>query len=382
MRLSLEMEMRRQAQEELLRAQGELTLATERAQRANAEKSLYLGKMSHELRLPLSSAAGLADMLAAQGNLEGKALEWALAIGQCAGHMLSVVSSILDMSKIEAGKMQLLRNGGGYLLRWSVEDSGQGLDAASMKALFAEFGSGFSQGGTGLGLAIVKSFSEMMGGRAWAESEPGRGGAFYFEARVKEAAGKREEPQDSAGETWLRGKRVILAEDDDISALVSLDAMERAGASARRASSGAQALALWSQAGADLVLLDMRMPGMDGPESARLLRERGAACPILALTANAFDEDRKICMESGMEVFDKACCGFGDRGSGGQGPPAGRLSSWQAYFACSRALGRRFFPAAICSEAAWANFLASSRLAALPTWMAPAIPMALWGSQA
>ena len=379
MRLSSEMELRRQAQEELMRAQEQLTLATERAQRANAEKSLYLAKMSHELRLPLSSAAGLADMLASQGNLEGKALEWALAIGQCAGHMLSVVSSILDMSKIEAGKMQLngqtfevcglgrealdicaplarasgvelrweeaagpllpamegdaqkikqclinlLNNAikaspkgaqvkaraeafeehGGYLLRWSVADSGPGLDAASMQALFAEFGSGFAQGGTGLGLAIVKSFSEMMGGRAWAESEPGRGSVFYFEARAKAAEARCEASKEPAGEPWLRGKRVILAEDDDISALVALDALGSAGASAERACSGAQALELWSAGGADLVLLDMRMPGMDGPECARLLRARGADCPILALTANAFDEDRKICLESGMDGF-------------------------------------------------------------------------------
>ncbi|MBS3936566.1 MAG: response regulator [Sulfuritalea sp.] len=203
-------------------------------------------------------------------------------------------------------------------VRFEVIDTGIGIAPEILERLFTSFEQADNSmtrkyGGTGLGLAISKRLVQLMGGEIGAESTPGAGSVFWFTVRLA-----RREPgailatpsfKETEAEARLRrdhpGARILLAEDEPVSREVACLQLEAAGLAVDLAEDGQQALELARRNPYDLILMDMQMPNLNGIDATRAIRNMGAdslnrATPILAMTANAFDEDRRTCIDAGM----------------------------------------------------------------------------------
>ncbi len=202
------------------------------------------------------------------------------------------------------------------LVRFEVEDSGIGIAPDVLARLFSPFEQADNSttrkyGGTGLGLAITRHLAELMGGEAGVDSEPGRGSTFWLTVRlgrpVAEDASPAGQPaaQPAPGERAADagGVRILLVEDEPLNREVATELIrEIAGLPLDIAVDGEQALAKVQQARYDLILMDLLMPGIDGLEVTRRIRQLPGytTTPIVAMTANAFAEDRQRCLAAGM----------------------------------------------------------------------------------
>jgi PAS domain S-box-containing protein len=388
-RMAEELDAHRHHLEELVgRRTAELDQALAAAETASRAKSAFLANMSHEIRTPMNAILGLTHLLAREGPTPQQAARLG-KIEDAARHLLSIINDILDLSKIEAGKLQLeerdfalqalldhvrsiigdaatakglviaidvdqtplwlrgddtrvrqaLLNYAGnavkftaqgrvtlraqqleqrgerVLVRFEVEDTGVGIEPQQLPRLFeafeqADVSTTRQYGGTGLGLAITRRLAALMGGEAGAESTLGRGSRFWFTAWLGTGQAVRAgTPQLAQAEAELRlhhaGARLLLAEDNVVNREVALELLRGAGLAVDVAEDGRQALELLQCHAYDLVLMDVQMPVMDGLAATRALRARPelAALPVLAMTANAFDEDRAACLAAGMNDF-------------------------------------------------------------------------------
>jgi signal transduction histidine kinase/ligand-binding sensor domain-containing protein/CheY-like chemotaxis protein len=202
-------------------------------------------------------------------------------------------------------------------LRFAVRDTGIGIAADSLDRLFRPFSQADSStsrlyGGTGLGLAICHRLAQGLGGRIWVESEPEKGSTFWFTIRCRAgAASLPPVPRESEGAGKIDGSglsplRILVAEDNVINQKVALLMLERLGYAADVAADGEETLAALRRQRYDVILMDVQMPGMDGLEATRHIRDEWAVEErprVIAVTASALPEDREACLSAGMDGF-------------------------------------------------------------------------------
>ena len=201
------------------------------------------------------------------------------------------------------------------LVRFEVTDTGIGITPEAMSRLFSTFEQADNSmtrkyGGTGLGLAITKRLAELMGGEAGAESVPGAGSTFWFTVKLKkgnEVAASTEAALDAEAEILHRyaGLRILVVDDEPINREVTVIQLEAVDLVADTAEDGAEAIALARRNSYAAIFMDMQMPKLNGVEATREIRQLPGYrhTPIIAMTANAFAEDKAKCLEAGMNDF-------------------------------------------------------------------------------
>lgn len=200
------------------------------------------------------------------------------------------------------------------MLRFEVIDTGIGIPQEAQRRLFTAFEQADNSttrkfGGTGLGLAISRRLAHLMGGDIGVDSQPGAGSAFWFTVTLQKSADSTHLPQEMTHQsaeallkTHFAGCKVLLAEDEPVNQEVSCGLLEDAGLQVDLAENGLEAVALARENSYDLILMDMQMPKMNGIDATQAIRllPGHTKTPILAMTANAFDEDRQACLKAGM----------------------------------------------------------------------------------
>jgi len=208
-------------------------------------------------------------------------------------------------------------NAAGLLVRFEVEDTGIGIAPDKLGQIFWAFEQADSSttreyGGTGLGLAITRKLAALMGGAAGVSSEPGVGSTFWFTARLargvfQPVTGLLPDPDEAEallGERFA-GQRILLVEDDEINREIAVEMLAETGLLIDTAEDGQVAVEMATATDYALILMDMQMPRLDGLQATLQIRALPgrAGTPIVAMTANAFAEDRARCFQVGMNDF-------------------------------------------------------------------------------
>jgi hypothetical protein len=202
-------------------------------------------------------------------------------------------------------------------LRFEVRDTGVGIDATVIERLFSPFEQGDNSstrhhGGTGLGLVVTRKLARLMGGDAGVRSTPGVGSTFWFTARLRKApvsvaavASLPVEVAESLLREYHAGKQILLVDDDPLNLEIAAFLLGATGLGIDSAVDGEDAITKFSAKDYHLILMDVQMPRLDGLTATTRIRALpgGLRLPIIAMTANAFAEDRQSCLAAGMNDF-------------------------------------------------------------------------------
>jgi two-component system, sensor histidine kinase len=241
--------------------------------------------------------------------------EWVLGdrlrLQQIVNNLLGNAVKFTDAGSVRLGVRAASVAGGVVVVE--VADTGCGIDAAALPRLFEPFtqadpGTARRHGGTGLGLAIVQRLARAMGGEVVAASEPGRGSRFAVTLPLPAASRPEIQMASLAGTMGGQVLEVLVVEDNEVNQLLAQTQLEQLGHRVTLAVDGSQALELTERSRFDVVLMDCHMPGIDGYEATRRLREREAEQTrqrvyVVAVTASAMTEDRQRCEQAGMDAF-------------------------------------------------------------------------------
>ncbi|HEX5801979.1 MAG TPA: response regulator [Azospira sp.] len=275
-----------------------------------------LAQVVDNLRLLLGDAAagkGLAlrtEITGVPDGLRGDGMR----LGQILLNFVSNAMKFTEHGSVVVSVQQSGTEGDRLWLRCAVADTGIGLDAGQRARLFQPFAQADASttrqfGGTGLGLAISRRLAELMEGRIGVDSEPGVGSTFWvelpFRRALPAAAGTVSGSMADGDERWraFHGRRVLLAEDDEINQEVACELLSEVGFVVDVAGDGEAAVARATEQAYDLILMDLHMPRLDGMAAVRQIRRLPghASTPILAMTADAFAETRDACLAAGMD---------------------------------------------------------------------------------
>ncbi|MCQ2408994.1 MAG: response regulator [Clostridia bacterium] len=376
---------------QLEQQQEQLEQAAEMAEAASKAKTAFLNNMSHDIRTPMNAIVGYTTLAESHIDNKEQVQDYLGKIEKSSEHLLSLINDVLDMSRIESGKMsiseqdadikeivqalgdivradinnkeqvfvlddsevangnvmvdklrlnQILLNiisnsikytakGGTILFKvtealipgtdkgrytFTVKDNGMGMSEEFLKTIFEPFTrvnsttvSGIQ--GTGLGMAITKKFIDMMNGTIDIKSKEGEGTetTITFEFSVLENIAEKVE--EEIKEFDFKGKKVLLVDDNELNREIATEVLQEEGFIVTQADDGTVAVDIMSKASKDdfdIILMDVQMPIMNGYEATRKIRHietEVALIPIIAMTANAFEEDRKEALEAGMNDY-------------------------------------------------------------------------------
>jgi CheY-like chemotaxis protein len=200
---------------------------------------------------------------------------------------------------------------GGKNLVFFVEDTGIGISESLSEEIFKPFRQGDVKvsreyNGAGLGLSICRGLVKLMGGRIWLNSVPGEGSKFSFTLPYRTPLANKQIPEINAPQQdthrW-KDKKILVVEDDSINYRYITEILKGKGIKITRAETGSEAVARCKEISPDLVIMDIRLPVMDGLEATRLIRLNGNHVPVIAQTAHAMMDDRKKCLEAGCSDY-------------------------------------------------------------------------------
>lgn len=361
---------------------------TEKAELANKSKSAFLANMSHEIRTPLNAIIGFSQLLNRDKHLTESQKEYTNSIIRAGEHLLTLINDILELSKVEAGRVvlnpsnvdlyslfddiqmifkeraqskhlqficeiaanlprfvfvdesklrqifvNLIGNAikfteeGGIAVRSridmidedtnrlivEIQDSGPGIPDDEIDKLFRHFeqtSTGINKGsGTGLGLALSRELAILMGGNISVSSEPGKGSVFTFDVEMKNGNAEAVNTNITQRVVGIAkpqvAQRILVVDDKDENLKVAVNLLKLVGFETMEAIDGKDAIEKFEKWNPHLILMDMRMPGMDGYEATRLIKEtkKGKQTAIVALTASAFEDERKKIELLGMQGY-------------------------------------------------------------------------------
>ncbi|MBD3307481.1 response regulator, partial [candidate division KSB3 bacterium] len=376
--------------EQLSRSNAQLIEAKDQADAANQAKSRFLANMSHELRTPLNAILGFAQLLRRSAHLDPGQQEFLDIISRSGDHLLSLINQVLDLSKIEAGRMtltptdchigrllddiedmfrlkavdkqvqlicerdpdlpltlhldevklrqvliNLLSNAvkftthGGIILRVSsvkqptnqvrlrfeVEDTGPGIAPEELEKLFEPFEQTATgrqaQEGTGLGVPLSRKFVQLMDGDIQVQSQVGEGTTFRFEIDAERLAEDRAQVEESPPQRVLALEpgqpvyRLLVVDDTPANRLLLVKLLSPFGFELREATNGHEAIDIWEEWQPHLIWMDIRMPGLNGWETAKRIKAtpHGQATVIIAVTASIEDDLPTKTLTAGCEDF-------------------------------------------------------------------------------